>query len=453
MVLPSDLQTAALLPECDVDDGALRLAVLPAVAQQVVEDALELQPVDADHIACQPFWHSEMAVCIALRGNRSQVLRQIRLHADGFHLEVHFAEVQLGEQEQVVDETLEQQDAVVEHVEVVLLLFRRPRDAIAQRTDVTAHGRQRRAQVVGDARNELLAIVLVADALIARMRELLPHALKIRTGHADLVFGLHLQGLFEIALTDGRRCRAQFSERRQHLLVEQLRQIAAEAQDDGDQSQQDDSQYDFEHGLPRDAPRGLWRARRNLAQRDDCQATLRRDVAHGKDVLRPELRSAALAKQPLRLRLQARRIAALRDVEQLAVAQHGEADALLFQEAAVFQEFLLERLLLAGCGALVVIGPRAHVTDEVLDRKRGTPLRPEQREWPEVVGIRQVQDADEQRAKPQERAERDDDHQEVRQPEALAQREVAPAHQSPPPCSTLWMSSFEAFARSAYWKA
>ena len=67
--------------------------------------------------------------------------------------------------------------------------------------------------------------------------------------------------------------------------------------------------------------------------------------------------------------------------------------------------------------------------------------------------IRQVQDADEQRAKPQERAERDDDHQEVRQPEALAQREVAPAHQSPPPCSTLWMSSFEAFARSAYWKA
>lgn len=112
---------------------------------------------------------------------------QIRREMKPLQMERHFAEVELREEEEASDEMLECFDALVHHIEVVLPFHGRLRDAVAQSADVALERRERGAKIMRDARDELFAIVLVADFLRLRALQILPHALEVRARHADLV--------------------------------------------------------------------------------------------------------------------------------------------------------------------------------------------------------------------------------------------------------------------------
>ena len=297
-----DIRT--LRRDCDIHRDGRRFFVLDGVAEDVVDDAGEGVAVDVCRGFCVRLRrverHDEAAVgeCVFLL--RDAVL-EIRHERDRFWMERQTAELEARERAQIVHEAFHRAGRAVDALRVLCAPFLRCGEAGEQAVGVAFQQRQRRREVVRDAGDELLALRVVAQALVAGRAELGAHRVEVAARRAHLVAahggGRHRR--VEVAALDARRRRTQRAERLEDLLGQQARQVEAEAQDEEDGRADDDEQQRLDEVFRRPLRQPLLREERQRASRADRRARHGRRVGEIQPVARPEQLLGLVVLRPL----------------------------------------------------------------------------------------------------------------------------------------------------------
>ena len=96
------------------------------------------------------------------------------------------------------------------------LLFRRVGNAVDQAGDIALDRRQRRAQVVRNAGEQLFTVIFITLLRFHRIPQAQTHFIKVRAYIAQLVLSLVIDPVIQIAIPDFMGCPAQFVQRNQN---------------------------------------------------------------------------------------------------------------------------------------------------------------------------------------------------------------------------------------------
>ena len=240
----------AILGNDDVYVGLRRRLIFYAVRQQVFHDSPKLVPVYSDgRRALMSLERQRHALLGQHHSCLADDVFKIPVYRYDFQRKGNASQIQLGKQEQAVYEPLHSAGRVVNFIDILALLFRRPGNALANTAGIALQQRKRRRQIMRNTGDKFLAVLLILLPLFPHLPQLLAHVVKIAARLAQFILRRHDEGIFEVPFLNFRRCPPQFCQRLDNLPRQEARQVQSQPDDDDDGKDEDSKQHDFQYIL------------------------------------------------------------------------------------------------------------------------------------------------------------------------------------------------------------
>ena len=306
---------------------------------------------------------------------------------------------------------------------VFALFFRGRSNPFKESARVAFDCRQRRRDIVEHADEQLSAALLLLLLTRPRTFQIPAHRVECTTGHADLVVARLRERTVKIALLHSGGSRAYLGERREDLRGENMREIPAEQQDARGCHEKDEDEQSVQNEISFIVRKerflrtpGHW----YVARADDEHAAARILPAEEETVFVPYERRALPAVFFESRALQIAGICIRRQIEPFALLLDRDADARALEEMQITLN-IMELNLLFFC-----LGMQR--TQRELHGKRGTLLRPEERECLLLERTDITQAAEQHSPRGKHEDDGDDHHERVRDQQSLFERNIPQMH-------------------------
>ena len=307
---------------------------------------------------------------------------------------------------------------VVDELEVFLLLLRRRGNAIEDAARVALDLRQGRREVVRDAREELLPVLLVRIAHLPARLQLAAHLLEDSRRLAELIRAAAGDRRIVVATRDAARGVLQVLERCHDVACHAAHEQEANEDDDGRREQEDadgDEAPDEPHVWREEAPANQ---ERHCPDRDADGLLVLGDVTVDEARIIPAQDIAVTRGQLIRLVDERARLPGHRLVDDLAVADDSHLDACGLHRPDVAPEAL----------ALTAIDIREDVAEPHEDWRTVPRFRPEQLDLALAEVARRAQAVKDRAADDDEQQHRHEYHDDVVKDQAMADRQILDFH-------------------------
>ena len=162
--------------------------VFQAVANDILEDPLELLAVHGNKGLIQRRLEGYVQPLFTERtGLLTDIVLYIGADVDPFPVEGDLPQVELGKEEQCPDQAGHVMRRIDDHIQVMGFFFRRVGNAVADAAGIAFDFRQRRRQIVGDAGQELFAVLIVLIPRIPGRPQLEAHLFESLASIADFI--------------------------------------------------------------------------------------------------------------------------------------------------------------------------------------------------------------------------------------------------------------------------